>query len=175
MVKIIVIFLCLSGLLTLEQRKTNTDNQSFSFEKIIFHTTACNGFCPIYHLEVTRNKQIRLHTEDAYRRSEKFSFTRDSSKIGYFTGTIQDSTYQKLVTELSFMDLNNLAFDNAQCCDGSVITMIVYYNGKRKILRSMFPPEKALKLIGMLYDICGKSQLMRSTEQFTVESDIVHQ
>lgn len=175
MIKIAAIILCLTGLLRIEPRKIKTDNQSFSFEKIIFHTTACNGLCPIYHLEVTQNKQIRLHTEDAYLRSEKFSFTRDSSKIGYFTGTIQDSTYKNLFTELSVIDLNNLAFNNAQCCDGSVITMIVYYNGKRKILRSMFPPEKALKLIGMLYDICGKSQLMRSTKQFTIESDIVQQ
>lgn len=171
MIKIAAIFICLTGLLRIEQEKIKTDNEPFSFEKIIFHTTSCYGRCPIYHLQLTQDKQIRLHTEDAYRNDKDFSFKRDSSKTGYFTGSIQDSVYKNLVTALSAIDLNNLEFNNAQCCDGTLITVIVYYNGKRKVLRSMFPPAKAQKLIGMLYDICGKSELIRSTQQFSVEKD----
>lgn len=171
MLKVITLFVCLSSLLIPEQSNNSSGKKVFSFEKIIFHTTACYGFCPVYHLQLTQDKHIQLFTETAYTTGE---WKKDTSKTGYFIGYISDSVYTNLVNELSSIDLDNLEFNNAQCCDGSVKTIIVYYNGKRKVLRSMFPPDKARKLISMLYTICSESSLPKTTRGFYIENEHSH-
>ena len=152
-----------------------TDNKQtgkkHSFEKVIFHTTSCFGTCPTYHLQVDPNKQIKLFAESVYKNDKGFSFEQDTAKIGYFKGIADDSTFAILDKELKNIGLDTLEFDGASCCDGSLITIIVYYDGKRKFLKSMFPPDKANKLIGTLYGICDKSILKRATQEFDIENE----
>jgi hypothetical protein len=142
-----------------------------SFEKIIFHTTGCLGTCPTYHLQLDANKQIKLFAETVYKNDQDFSIEEDAVKTGYFKGVANDSTFALLDNELKNIGLDTLEFDSASYFDVSLKTIIVYYDGKRKFLKSMFPPDKANKLIGILYDICEKSILTRTTRKFDIENE----
>ncbi|MEO6520303.1 MAG: DUF6438 domain-containing protein [Mucilaginibacter sp.] len=143
--------------------------QKIKFERIIFHTSICFGTCPVYHLEVNDHKRVKLYAETVFK-TDTDLYDEDHSKMGYFIGTVNNTTFTKLLNNIEQMGLDSIKFNNASCCDGSLITIIVYYNGKRKYLRSMFPPEKANKLISTLYEICG-TNLKRSGTQFNIESE----
>lgn len=151
--------------------KTNSANTIpvRSFEKIIFDTTGCFGFCPTYHLEVNNSKKIKLFAEKVYKREEGFPFKEDSLKMGHFKGVVDDSTFALLDKELKTIGLDKLNFDGPNCCDGSTITIIVYYQGKKKVLTSMFPPQEAQRLIDILYQICEESSLIPSDKEFIIE------
>ena len=136
-------------------------------EKIIFHTSFCFGTCPTYHLQIDSNKQVKLFAEEVYQ--GKSLFLRDSTKMGYFIGEIPDTTFIKLAEELQSIGIDTLKFDGVNCCDGSVKTIIVYYNGKRKYLKSMFPPKIAENLIDRLNNICRNYNFKRTTEKFKIE------
>jgi len=146
------------------------------FEKIIFHTSMCFGDCPIYHLEVDSNKKLMLYAEwVAEPNGRPMSNKGDTSKMGYFYGSVSDTSFNKLLVALQTVDINSLKFDGATCCDGSEITIIVYYNGRRKYLKSMFPPEKTNQLIHVLYEIAGQSNLDRTIEKFHIEDTLQSQ
>lgn len=137
--------------------------------KIIFHTTECYGFCPVYHLEIDSNKNAKLFSEIAYKSGEKRSHIKDSSKIGYFQGRIADTTFKKLVNEIQTIGIDSLTFDGANCCDAPIKTIIIYYNNKRKYLQSMFPPNKARRLVSLLYEICSVNTFRPIHDKFEIE------
>ena len=143
----------------------------FKFDKITYHTSACFGFCPVVHLEVNADKSIRLHAEKIY---SKIGGGTDISRIGYFTGIVADSTFNKLINELRTIGLDTLKFDGPDCCDGATKTIIAHYNGKRKYFRAMFPPDRAFPLIAILNDIYSASKLTRTPEEFELERDSIH-
>lgn len=149
--------------------KPNTTS-SPEFEKIIFHTSACFGDCPIYHLEIKNDKKVKLITEKSFRNS-KLKINEPETRIpNYMVGTVNDTTFNRLTTELNAVGLESLEFDGATCCDRPLITIIVYYNGKRKLLQSMFPPEKANRLIEILYEVSKSAGYQKSNEVFTIEA-----
>ncbi|MFN8282072.1 MAG: DUF6438 domain-containing protein [Chitinophagales bacterium] len=152
------------------KKTVKTDDKKIQLEKIIFHTSICFGSCPTYHLQVDKDKNIKLYAEHVYKTGGRF-YEDDSTKTGYFIGKADDSTFDKLINELNTIGLDSLQFRKANCCDGSIKTIIVYYNGKRKFMKSMFPPEEANELIDILYDICHTKSLKRSAEEFEVESE----
>jgi hypothetical protein len=49
--------------------------------------------------------------------------------------------------------------------------MIIYYDGKRKFMKSMFPPTQANQVIETLYNICKKSALTRTTQNISIENE----
>jgi len=141
----------------------NSDNPSF--DKVIFHTSMCFGNCPVYHLELDKNKNVKLYTELTYGKNWEV----DSSKMGYFEGLVSETTFEKLSFIIKTIGIDTLHFNNVLCCDGSVYTIIVYHNGKRKFLQSMTPPIKARELIMNLYEVCRKSNLKRTNKKFKIE------
>lgn len=164
-------FLILSAIAACKQKQP--PKQKAGFEKVIFHTSGCFGTCPTYHLEINNNKQARLHAEQVYKQHayRLHGFESDTAKVGNFEGLLSDSLFNKLAGELNTIGLDSLSFDGATCCDGSVITIIVYYDGKRKFLKSMFPPEKANNLIHYLYEACTSKQLKRVNGKFEIEGE----
>lgn len=131
------------------------------FEKISFQTSYCFGSCPVYHLELKADKTFKLHAETVFLENSQ---TRelDSSKMGHFTGKLDQKTYDKFITAIQQSDICNLTFDGVRCCDGSLITMIVNYDGIQKELVSMFPPNQAEPLIQILYEICRTTTMNHS-------------
>lgn len=145
-------------------------NKKLNFEKIIFHTSLCFGSCNVYHLEINNENKVKLYAEHVYKSPDDFSFKEDTAKIGYFNGIANDTSFNKLVKELQTIDIETLEFDGTTFCDGSVITIIVYYDKKRKFLQSMTPPSKADNLIPILTEICEKSKLQKVNEGFKIEN-----
>lgn len=163
----IIIFAFILALSTCEHSK------NIKFEKFIFHTSMCFGTCPVYHLEVNNEKELKLHAEHVFPKTYDFQslLEPDTAKTGYFRGLVNDTTFNKLMSELNTIGLDTLNFNNINCCDGSLITIIVYYNGKRKFLQSMFPPDNAYKLISTLYEICEANSNKKTNEKFVIEGE----
>lgn len=152
----------------LTRQKFAVDN-NIKFEKIIFHTTHCFGHCPIYHLEINKNGQARLHKEEIYKEVEKGNFIIDTLNIGYHSGVLSTQLLTELEHHLKTCNLETLECDGPLCCDGSIKTIIVYHNGKRKYLKYMFPPAIVSNLINQLYHICQAADLQKTKIEFTLE------
>jgi hypothetical protein len=146
------------------KREYNIDT-TISFEKIIYHSTDCFGSCPIIDLEIDSNKNIYF--------SGKFfiddMWTVDSLKSGQFIGVLTDTLYNKLLNILKTCNLRTLDFQEIECCDAPIITLIIYFNGWRKYLRSMSPPPLANELIDFLYSINEKVVLTKTNEKRILE------
>jgi len=140
-------------------------SQSQIFEKITFQTSYCFGTCPVYYLELKTDKTFKLYAEKVYLAN---SNTRelDSSKMGYFTGKLSRKMYKKFINGFRKSDVGNLTFDGVKCCDGSLITLKVYYDGIQKELISMFPPKQADALLDVLYEICRTSPMKRVNSNY---------
>jgi hypothetical protein len=140
------------------------------FEKVIFHTSRCFGTCPIYHLQIDNKRQVKLFAEEVFSNTnEIFAYNDDTAKMGHFEGILSENTYTELVNELKTCNIDSLNFDGSMCCDGTIITIIIYYNGERKYLKSMFPPIMANSLISCLYNICRNTPLARTKSKFKIE------
>ncbi|MFT3795474.1 DUF6438 domain-containing protein [Flavobacterium sp.] len=144
----------------------------FQFEKIAFSSSMCFGFCPSYQMEINNDRSVRMHGDSVFgKRFENANI--DRSKTGYFTGTVADTTYNKLLKELRTIGLDTVKFGGPDCCDGSIKTIVVYYNGKRKFLKAMFPPEHAHALIATLQDIYSTTPFVPTTQKFEIERDSI--
>lgn len=143
--------------------------QNFSFERLSFHSGMCFGFCPSYHIEIQSDKSARLVGDSLSFRGKQPNASQQ--RIGRFTATLPDSTYNKMVRQLAEIGLDTLKFDGPMCCDGSVKTLIVYYNGKRKYLKAMFPPDHAHDLIQTLMGVYSKTNWKPTREFFEIEQD----
>ena len=159
------IILLLLPLFVSAQQKTE------AFKKIIFHTSMCFGKCPVYHLQIECNKKIKLHAEHVYKKDANMSVVEDTSKIGYFTGTVDNQLFNSLVKELKKINLDSVKLDGPTCCDGSVTSMIIYYRAKRKSGQSMVPAEEMRPIIGILTQICQSPDLKRTKERFVIEKE----
>jgi hypothetical protein len=159
----------------------------FVFEKLVYHAIGkgCEGRCHTFHLSVDSSKNVKLYAERVYknydeidRMYEKARNTKvdtvypDSllawSRIGYFTGKVNDTTFNKLITVLKQVNLDSLEFPDWHCCDGIDKTLIVYYNNKRKTLWSMFPPDSTRKVFHTLNEIFHQDNFVR-TDTFQLE------
>jgi len=147
-----------------------TTNKELKLEKIIFHTTGCFGNCNTYHLEIDSNRQTKLFVQEKYKKNaDVFTLDFDSSQMGYFKGKISDSSFVKIKKAVEEARIDSLEFPDILCCDGQRITIIAYYNNKRKYLKSMIPPEKSQPLINALFEVCGNNRLPRTTDSFAIE------
>jgi hypothetical protein len=145
-------------------------NSKPGFEKIIYHTSSCFGTCPVYHLEIKNNKEVRVFAETVYKHPEKMVYEEDFEKEGYFVGKASNLAFKKLDSIVQHIGLDTLKFGDVTCCDGIIYTIIVYYNGERKVFKSMFPPEEARDLIATLNDICKNSSVKHSSKDFVLET-----
>jgi hypothetical protein len=139
---------------------------AFTFEKIIFHTTGCEGNCPTYHLSVNKDKTIELHSEIVYKAS---GFNLDKAKIGYFKGSVSDTSFAKLLCELKNIGLDTLNFGDTKGYDAPIKTIIVYYNDKRKFFKAMFHSKNSNRLVETLYEICTSSDTKKVNKKFVIE------
>lgn len=146
-------------------------DSTIQFESIKFHTTYCYGHCPIYHLEIDSSGNIKLHKEMVYNEIKKRKYQIDSVAIGYYQGKLNNDTLEELIESIQTCNLKTLEFDGATCCDGSIATVIIYFNGKRKFLESMFPPRIANNLIKKLIEICEIKDLEKIDKKFKIEKE----
>ena len=147
------------------------DQKLKGFQKVIFHTSECFGSCPIYHLEVDKDKNVKLHAEEVFKVSDGQPFEVDSSKIGYFTGKLDDSTFSRLAYLLTSKGLDTLTYAGGNCCDGSVKTIVIYKDNERKQLEAMDPVDQVQPIVSMLLEVCKSESLQPTLEKFKIEEN----
>lgn len=143
-------------------------DNNIEFDNIIFHTTQCYGHCPVYHLEVKKDGSTKLHRERVYRKIDK-NYEIDTTKVGFYAGKLSMSLLRDLEHHIKTCNLENLKFNGHLCCDGSITTIILDYNGKSKYLKDMFPPRITSNLINHLYYICQESDLEKTNLEFELQ------
>jgi hypothetical protein len=128
-------------------------NDKIQLAKIIFHSSRCNGTCPSIDVEIDSSRKIFV-----YREYYKTKSDLDKRFSGQFSGSLDQSKYNKLIELLQNCSLDTLQFPDITCCDTPITTIIVYYNGDRKYFKSMTPPRIANKLILFLKTINRQRQ-----------------
>jgi len=94
----------------------------------------------------------------------------DKEKSGNFKGKLDNETYNQLIDKLIKAKISTINItDDPLCCDGTVKTIIVYHNGKRNYIETMFAPRILGELILYLYDLPNQIKLTRTEDKFEFE------
>ncbi|MFD2824451.1 DUF6438 domain-containing protein [Lacinutrix iliipiscaria] len=143
-------------------------DKSFVFEKLIFHSSSCFGSCPIVHLEISSNRKLKL-TGNYYQENSK---KKDEKRSGNYNGELTQNEYNRLIDLIikSRITTYGDTDKNANfCCDGSIKTLVLYHNGKRKYYKAMFTPPLLDELISFLYNIDKEAILTKTRNEFEFE------
>jgi hypothetical protein len=130
------------SVLTLK-RKEYLFDKTISFEKLIYHATrAWSG--PTISLEIDSNKSLYMHY------TNNTGGADSGMASGNYSAVLDDASYKELIYNLQHCNLRTMRFGNIEGADSPVVTLIVYFNGKRKYLKSMFPPRISNDLLAFI-------------------------
>ncbi|WP_149243238.1 hypothetical protein [Dyadobacter sp. 32] len=128
-----------------------TIDQSIRFEKLIYHMRG-SWFAHNVDLEIDKNKSFYLSSM-----SDRHGWAR--RKQGHYNGMLSDSLYKELIWCLQTCNLRQIRFDQLDIKDTDEVTLIVYFNGIRRYLRSNDPPHMAHRLFHLLESIYDYAEL----------------
>ena len=137
----------------------------FKVNKVIYHLSRCNGSCPSMDLEIDSNRNVYVNRE-----FYKTKSLMDSANSGTFKGKLTPAQDSQLTEVLKKSNLDSLEFAPVGIADVSETTIIVYYNGKRKYLKSARPPQAANELITFLKSVVNDKALQRTTDVKELEN-----
>jgi hypothetical protein len=137
----------------------------FKVSKVVYHLSRCNGACPSMDLEIDSNKNVYVNRE-----FYKTKSLLDSANSGAFKGKLSPAQAAQLTEVLKKSNLDSLEFAPVGITDVSETTIIVYYNGKRKYLKSARPPQAANELITFLKSAGNDKGLQRTNEMKELEN-----
>lgn len=140
-------------------------SDELELSKLVYHVSRCNGTCPSMDLEIDSNKTVYVNREYYKTKSEI-----DSANSGRFKGLLTPEQDNKLMEVLKKSNLDSLKFASVGIADVPETTIIVYYNGKRKYLKSERPPVVANDLITLLKSIGNDKALERTNEVKELEN-----
>lgn len=165
--KAILIIIFTHFLISCSTRKINS-----RFEKMIFHTSECFGTCPEYHLELNHNKEIKLHVEKAYQKRKI-----DTTRVGFYRGKLDKKTYKEFISLIEKIDLEKSGIEAPPVepntiilREGSLLTLILYIDNKRKPIRYIYPAGHWQNLMAYLYKISKDESLIKVSEKLEIES-----
>jgi Domain of unknown function (DUF6438) len=147
----------------LSSGKAQSDD-SISLSNIIFHASRCNGTCPRLDLEIDSSKGLYIDREYFKSKGET-----DPRYSGQFKGTLTEQEYHKLIELLQDCNVKTLKFPASDLMDGVVITIIIYFNGQRKYLKSAEHPVNANGLLSFLTSLSDNKKLDRTNEIRNIE------
>jgi len=150
-------------------QKNNID-PTISFEKLIYRTTESGiGNSPKIEMQIDSTKKI--YFRGTIYKGDFFSREIDDLQSGEFTGILNDTLYNELIHLLQTCSLRtlNLQYEDPLIDDASIITLIIYYNGQRKCLRSPGYPILLSQLIEYLYSLNQRATLPRTNEMRELE------
>jgi hypothetical protein len=145
------------------ERKPYLVDKTIKFEKLFYHASqAWDG--PTVAMQVDSDKSMYM----------RYTNNTGSLERGLATGSykavLDDDTYKELIKQLQNCNLRTLRFGNIKGNDSPDITLIVYFNGKRKYLKSMFPPRISEGLLTfIMLRLQGYGKLIRTDESRDLE------
>lgn len=128
--------------LTLKRKEYLIDT-TIIFEKMIYHATSAWG-SPTISLELDKKRNLYLDTQNHSGGYDKGLAT------GSYAAVLDDSTYKEFIYQLQGCMLRALRFGSIKGADSPEITLIMYFNGRRKYLKSMFPPRISSELLAFI-------------------------
>lgn len=120
---------------------TALKTDTIKFEKLLFRSTNCYGFCPAITLEIDHNRKVRYI-------GGKFAV-----KQGQFEGKLSAQLSAQLINLLKTADLDKLVGNTLHNVDAPDYTIEVHYNHKVLYLNTMEVPFALEPLKAMLLDI----------------------
>lgn len=146
------------------QAQTN----KLKLEKVVFHTGACFGSCPVLDAEVSCSRKVKFVAQTVFKAGSRTE--RDSTKMGSFTGKLSKAEFRMLEKIVQDLNPENLDVKEVTCCDAPVRTIIIYYNkGKRKYIHSMILPEELTPLIAYMEKLPEHAKLTKTKTELTIE------
>jgi Domain of unknown function (DUF6438) len=141
-------------------KKEYWKSQNLRFDKIIFHSSECFGSCPLIDFEINSTGAVKY----------KFGgWAADSASRGHFIGQMPDSVYSLFLNKLQNCQLETLRWNSVKCCDGVVVTLIIYFNNERKYIKSMLPSIVTYDLLSFFYTLKSKIKFTRTDQKFYME------
>lgn len=164
----------------------------FEFEKIEYHHfgAGCGGSCPTYHLSIDGMGKINLYSAYVYKSWQErikldtgwwskykrlrdqivdsvafkvyYDSISDKSRMGYFTGWINDSILNLLKLECSNISNDSVSLKEIKCYDTSFLELGIFYNGKLKQYCTNWPDTPALRLFSILDSVWLDKSLKRT-------------
>lgn len=125
--------------ITLRKKEYLTD-RTISFEKLVYHSFY-GGNTPHISLQVDSARNLYIHFRNEYDKS---------MRKGTYSALLDHDTYNKLIYHLQNAQLRALRFGNFKGADSAITTLIVYFNGKRKHLKSIAPPRITRDLLSFI-------------------------
>lgn len=123
---------------------------TIKFEKLLFRSTNCYGFCPAMTIEIDNKKHL------------KFIGEKHAVKQGYFTSTISDKLFAELIQILSISELDKLKCNTQTNVDAPTYTLEIHYNNKVRYFRSAVIPFITDDLLAYLMTLPAKISLTTS-------------
>lgn len=139
---------------------------TIQFEKIVYRSDACHGSCPIYHLEIRNDRSFYIDVTFF----NPLHWTEiDNNKSGIFIGTLDETMYAELIRHIQTSNLKTLFFTDTCISDLPLQTIIIYYNGQRKYLKSKLPPVIVSNLVQFLNQLYDRAPLTKTQEKKQLE------
>ena len=142
------------------KKKEYWQSKNLHFDKIFFHSSECFGHCPLIDYEINSKGFVKY----------KFGgWAADSSKRGHFVGQMPDSTYLLFQRILKNCQLETLRWNSTRCCDGVVVTLIIFFNNERKYIKSMLPSIVTDDLLNFFYTLDSKMNFTITDQKFYMQ------
>lgn len=141
---------------TAQENKLSTNK--FQFSELTFHSNSCNGTCPDISLSINNNRKIQLVRVLYIAKGHP-----DSSLSGSFKGTVKSKDFNKLTRILKKCNFDSIKSPEILCCDSSIKTIIVSYNGKYKRFKSIILSHELNDLITFLTHLATTISLPKHT------------
>lgn len=132
------------------RRRNEVYTDTIKFEKLVFHSTGCFGYCPIMTIEIDNKKNLKYI-------GGQFSHIK-----GNYSSTLSDSLYAELINILRISELDKLKNNNSKVEDVPVYTIAISYNQKNRLLKSYRLPLVANELLNYLMHITKRVKLNKN-------------
>jgi hypothetical protein len=134
----------------MSQEKILTD--TIRFEKLLFSTTNCYGFCPAMIFEINNNGVLNF-------KGQKFAV-----KQGFYQARLSKEILDELSLILSLSELDKVENNSLFEIDAPTYTLDIYYNNKVKYIKTSFVPFVLNKLLNFLINVPQRTELKSMSE-----------
>ncbi|MCF0057152.1 hypothetical protein [Dyadobacter sp. CY356] len=147
-------------IISLKNKKYIHDN-TIVFEKLVYHSIFGG---PTIALQIDSSKNLFMN----------YINTSSNKKYGLPTGNysavLDDETYNELIYHLQNCNIRTLKFRDSKGADSPVISLIIYFNGKRKYLKSIAPPRISADLVSfIIWRLCSYENLKPTNDKKEIE------
>lgn len=125
------------------RRKEQVIDTTIVFEKLVYRATQA-WFSPTVSLQLDNKRNLYLEIDNGF-----YGHNKDLA-TGRYVAVLDDSTYKQCISLLQNSSIRRLRFGDVEVKDSPEVTLIVYFNGERKYLKSTFTPRVANDLLSFI-------------------------